>query len=190
MKRTTIVRALLAGGALFIGSGAIAQEAELQPDASDATADAAIAEASDLDDAQAKIELLQAQVEALQESIAKIQETQAKATPSWKGAPELADKDAGFTFKPKGFMQFDAGYVGFPDGEERNGTIGGLNYNNLGFNTRARRLVFGAEGSLPGGFKYKAEFNFAQGKVDYEDVLLSYDIKNSPLTVSIGNFYP
>ena len=190
MKRTIIVRALLAGSALVLGTGAWAQEAEPQPDASDATADAAIAQASDLDDAQAKIELLQAQVEALQESIAQIQASQAKAVPSWKGAPELADKDAGFTFKPKGFMQFDAGYVGFPDGEERNGTVGGLNYNNLGFNTRARRLVFGAEGSLPGGFKYKAEFNFAQGKVDYEDILLSYDFKNSPLTVSIGNFYP
>ena len=190
MKRTTIVRALLAGSALVLSTGALAQEAEPQPDTSDATADAAIAGAQDLDDAQAKIELLQAQVEALQESIAQIQANQAKATPSWKGAPELGDKDAGFTFKPKGFMQFDAGYVGFPDGEERNGTVGGLNYNNLGWSTRARRLVFGVEGSLPGGFKYKAEFNFAQGKVDYEDILLSYDFKDSPLTVSVGNFYP
>ena len=113
MKRTTIVRALLTGSALFISTGALAQEAEPQPDASDATADAAIAQAQDLDDAQAKIELLQAQVEALQESIAKIQETQAKATPSWKGAPELADKDAGFTFKPKGYM-LSGGLVAAP----------------------------------------------------------------------------
>ncbi len=190
MKRTTFFRALLASSALFASTAALAQEAGPQPDVSDATADAAIAQAQDLNDAAAKIELLQAQVEALQESIAQIQAAQAKAVPSWKGAPELADKDAGFTFKPKGFMQFDAGYVGFPDGEERNGTIGGLNYNNLGFNTRARRLVFGAEGSLPGGFKYKAEFNFAQGGVDYEDILLSYDFKDSPLTVTVGNFYP
>ena len=50
--------------------------------------------------------------------------------------------------------------------------------------------MFGAEGSLPGGFKYKAEFNFAQGKVDYEDITLSYDFKDSPLTVTIVNFYP
>jgi phosphate-selective porin OprO/OprP len=70
------------------------------------------------------------------------------------------------------------------------GTVGGLNYQNLGFNTRARRIVFGAEGSLPGGFKYKAEFNLAQGIVDYEDILLSYDFAKSPLTISIGNFYP
>ena len=91
MKRTTIVRALLAGSALVLSTGALAQEAEPQPDTSDATADAAIAGAQDLDDAQAKIELLQAQVEALQESIAQIQANQAKATPSWKGAPELGD---------------------------------------------------------------------------------------------------
>ena len=190
MKRNSIVRALLAGSALMISTAALAQEPEAQPDASDATADATIAESQQLDDAQAKIELLQAQVEALQESIAQIQAAQAKAVPSWKGAPELADKDAGFSFKPKGFMQFDAGYVGFPDGDERRGTLGGLNFANLGWNTRARRLVFGAEGTLPGGFGYKAEFNFAQGTVDYEDIILTYDMKKKPLQISIGNFYP
>ena len=190
MNRTAFVRALLAGSAFFMASAAYAQDAEPQPDPSDATADAAIAGAESVDDAQAKIELLQAQVEALQESLAQIQASMVKSTPSWKGGPEFADKDAGFSFKPKGFMQFDAGYVGFPDGNELRGTVGGLNYGNLGFNTRARRIVFGAEGGLPGGFKYKAEFNFAQGTVDYEDIMLSYDFKNSPLTVTVGNFYP
>ena len=190
MNRTAFVRALLAGSAFFMASGAYAQDAEPQPDPSDATADAAIAGAEAVDDAQARIELLQAQVEALQESLAQIQASLVKTTPSWKGGPEFADKDSGFSFKPKGFMQFDAGYVGYPDGDELRGTVGGLNYGNLGFNTRARRIVFGAEGGLPGGFKYKAEFNFAQGVVDYEDILLSYDFKNSPLTVTVGNFYP
>lgn len=194
MNRTILFRALLAGSALVPAGTAFAQEAQpaeqTQPDASDATADAAIAAAQPVDDSQAKIELLTQQVEALQSQLEQIKAAMPKATPSWKGAPELADKDAGFSFKPKGFMQFDSGYVGFPDGRELNGTVGGLNYNNLGFNTRARRLVFGAEGSLPGGFKYKAEFNFAQGAVDYEDILLSYDFKNSPLTVTVGNMYP
>ena len=173
MRPKFFVRLLLASSALA-GSGALAQQAP-----SNASEDPA-----------AKIERLEAQVDALQQQLDEIRAALPKATASWKGAPELADKDAGFSFKPKGFMQFDAGYVGFPDGEERNGTVGGLNYNNLGFNTRARRLVFGAEGGLPGGFKYKAEFNFAQGKLDYEDILLSSDFKNSPLTVSVGNFYP
>jgi phosphate-selective porin OprO/OprP len=190
MNRTFLVRALFAGTFMMMSTAAFAQQAEPQPDASDATADAAIAAAADVDDAQAKIELLQAQVEALQESLAQVQASIVKTTPSWKGAPEFADKDAGFSFKPKGFMQFDAGYVGYPNGDELRGTVGGLNYQNLGFNTRARRIVVGAEGSLPGGFKYKAELNFAQGTVDYEDILLSYDFKNIPLTISVGNFYP
>ena len=197
ISNKTVFAALLCGTALAFAAPAAAQDVQGQtqaeaaePDRSDAVADAAIATAAPVDDAQARIELLQQQVEALQASLAEIQKSMAKTTPSWKGAPELADKDAGFTFKPKGFMQFDAGYVGYPDGNERRGTVGGLNYGNLGFNTRARRLVLGAEGSLPGGFKYKAEFNFAQGGVDYEDITLSYDFKDSPLTVTVGNFYP
>src|SRR6185503_12422998 len=116
MKRSSTIRALLAGGALFISTAALAQEPEAQPDESDATADATIAQASELDDAQAKIELLQAQVEALQEAIAQVQAAQTKAIPTWKGAPVLEDKEAGWSFKPKGLLQYDAGYVGYPKG--------------------------------------------------------------------------
>jgi phosphate-selective porin OprO/OprP len=191
------VTALLAGCAAPISAPAFAQAAAPQdqpapaePDSSNATADAAIANAKAVDDAQAKIELLQAQVEALQASIEQVKASMVKATPSWKGGPQFDDKDAGFSFKPKGFAQFDAGYVGFPNGDERRGTIGGLNYGNLGWNTRARRLVIGAEGGLPGGFRYNFEFNFAQGTVDYEDIILAYDFKHSPLTVQAGNMYP
>ena len=197
MNRHLLLRALLAGSALILSAPAWSQDPApaaspepTEPDPSDAAADAAIAAAAPVDDAQAKIELLSQQVDALQAQLEAVKASMVKATPTWKGAPEFADKDSGFSFKPKGFMQFDAGYVGFPNGNERRGSVGGLNYANLGFNSRARRLVFGAEGGLPGGFKYKAEFNFAQGAVDYEDILLSYDLKNSPLTVSVGNFYP
>ena len=161
-----------------------------QPDQSDATADAAIQQAKDLDDAQAKLELLQAQVEALQESIAQIQAAQAKVTPSWKGAPQHEDKDAGWSFKPKGLVQYDAGYVGYPNGDELRGTVAGLNFGNLGWSTRARRLTIGADGTIPGGFRYSVEFNFAQGQVDFEDVLLAYDFKDTPLTAQVGYFYP
>lgn len=113
----------------------------------------------------------------------------ATAPPSWKGAPEFEDKKTGFRFKPKALIQFDAGFVGTP-GPDLSGTVGGLNYNNLGWNSRARRLVIGAEGSLPGGFGYNVEFNFAQGTVDYEDIVLTYQRPKSPLRVTIGNFYP
>lgn len=190
MKRSSIIRTLLAGSALIISTAALAQEPEAQPDPSDATADATIAQAQELDAAQAKLELLQAQIEALQQSIAQIQAVQAKAGPSWKGAPELADKDSGWSFKPKGLLQYDAGYVGYPNGDELRGTVAGLNFGNLGWSTRARRLTIGADGTLPGGFRYSAEFNFAQGQVDFEDVLLAYDFKNSPLSAQVGYFYP
>ena len=191
--------ALLAGSALSVASPAFAQAAPAQPasppestepDASDATADATIQNAQAVDDAQAKIELLQAQVEALQASIEQIKTQMVKTTPSWKGAPQWDDKDAGFSFKPKGLIQYDAGYTGFPRGNELRGTVGGLNFANLGWNSRARRLTIGADGTLPGGFRYSAEFNLAQGTVDYEDIWLAYDVKNSPLTVQAGYFYP
>ena len=192
MTRSFIVAALLAGTAL--ATPAMAQDAPeaeaTTPDASDASADAAIQAVGQVDDLQAKIELLTAQVEALQEALETVKSQQVKATPSWKGAPEFADKDAGFTFKPKGFMQWDAGFVGYPEGDERRGTVGGIAFGNLGFNSRARRLVFGAEGTLPGSFGYKFELNFAQGGVDYEDIILTYDLKNSPLQIAVGNFYP
>jgi len=179
MKRTSIIRALLAGSALVLSSAALAQEPEPQPDPSDATADAAIAEAQELDEAQAQIELLKAQVEALQESIAQIQAAQAKVTPSWKGAPQLEDKEAGWSFKPRGRLQYDVGYVSNPDDA--------VNTRNLGFNTRARRIRLGAEGTIPGGFGYKAEMDFANGSVGFGDVILTYTPKNLPINIALGN---
>jgi len=197
MTRKFVIAALLAGTAFTVSAPAqaaqeqpAAQPEPTEPDASDAAADATIQGTNQVDDLQAKIELLQAQVEALQEALDSVKSQQVKAVPTWKGAPEFADKEAGFTFKPKGFAQFDAGYVGFPDGDERRGTVSGLNFQNLGFNARARRLVFGAEGTLPGRFGYKVEFNFAQGTVDYEDIILTYDFAKAPLQISVGNFYP
>ena len=196
--------ALLAGSALCISAPALAaqdpQTPQDQPDQSDATADATIANAQAVDEAQAKIDLLQAQVEALQASIEQVKASMVKATPTWKGGPQWDDKDSGFSFKPKGLIQWDAGYVGFPRGNElRNpaaatglpaANTGGLNYQNLGWNSRARRLTIGADGTLPGGFRYSAEFNFANATVDYEDIFLAYDFKHAPLTVQIGHIYP
>ena len=183
MKRSHFVRALLAGSALVMSGTAWAQEPEAQPDPSDATADAAIAEAQEIDDAQAKIELLQAQVEALQESIAQIQAAQTKNAPVWKGTPQLEDKEAGWSFKVRGRLQYDAGYVSNPDDEPN----GGLLTRNLGFNTRARRIRLGAEGTIPGGFGYKCEADFANASVGFGDCLLSYTPTNSPFNVAIGN---
>jgi phosphate-selective porin OprO/OprP len=179
MKPSHFVRALLAGSALVISSGAWAQEPEAQPDPSDATADAAIADAQGLDDAQAKIELLQAQVEALQESIAQIQAAQAKVTPSWKGTPQLEDKESGWSFKVRGRLQYDVGYVSNPDDM--------IVTRNLGFNSRARRIRLGAEGTMPGGFNYKCEADFANASVGFGDCILGYAPAGKPFSIAIGN---
>ena len=183
MKRSHFVRALLAGSALFVSSTAWAQEPEAQPDASDATADAAIAEAQQLDDAQAKIELLQAQVEALQESITQIQAAQAKAAPVWKGTPQLEDKEAGWSFKVRGRVQYDVGTVSNPDDDPN----GNLATRTLGFNARARRIRLGAEGTIPGGFGYKCEMDFANAATNFGDCIISYAPAGKPFSVEIGN---
>ncbi|QPQ54750.1 hypothetical protein IC614_10515 [Allosphingosinicella flava] len=130
-------------------------------------------------DVAAEIAAMRAKIESLEAEVTALKAAK-PVTPSWKGAPQFEDKEAGFSFKPKGFVQFDSGYVENP----------GIESQNLGYNTRARRLVFGAEGTLPGSFGYKAEFNLAGGAVDYEDVVLTYQPKGSPLQVTIGNFYP
>lgn len=166
MKRKNILGALLGGSALFFAVPALAQEqAAQEPDASDATADAAIAGAAPADDAQARIELLQAQVEALQESITQLQAQVTKVTPSWKGAPQLTGKDSGWSFKPRGRLMYDFGYVGSPDGYENGG---------LGFSNEIRRARLGVEGTIPGDFGYKFEVDVSAGDVEFADAYLSY----------------
>src|SRR5439155_17552783 len=168
--------ALLATSALGWATLAQAQAPAPQPaSAPDADADTKVpTEAPQSnEDLASKQAFLEAQLEAMQQQIADLKAQLTKATPTWKGAPQWDDKDAGFSFKPKGVIQYDAGFVGTP-GPTRVGTVGGLNYNNLGWNSRARRIILGAEGSLPGGFGYNIEFQLAQGTVDYEDVVLTY----------------
>lgn len=180
-----LVAALLASGAICITTPALAQEpaaAEApeptEPDASDAAADQAIGEAASLDEAQAKIELLTAQVESLQAAIEDIRSNMTKATPSWKGAPLWEDKEGGWSFKPRGRIQYDAGWVSTPDN---------IVNRNLGFNTRARRIRLGAEGTIPGGFGYKFEMDFANSSVGFGDVILTYQGKDNPWNLAIGN---
>lgn len=192
MTRKFVIAALLAGTAFTISAPAHAAqeppagqaEPEVtEPDASDTAADATIQGTNQVDDLQAKIELLQAQVEALQEALDGVKTQQVKAVPSWKGAPEFADKDAGFTFKPRGRIQYDAGYIWNPDDNPN----GSLLTRNLGFNTRVRRLRLGAEGTIPGGFGYKFEMDYANGNVGFGDVIITYAPSGKPYSIAIGN---
>jgi len=88
-----LVAALFAGSAISFSVPAFAQEPApaadtspepTEPDPSDVTADATIANAQAVDEAQARIELMQQQIEALQESINQIKNASVQQTPAWK----------------------------------------------------------------------------------------------------------
>ena len=105
-----------------------------------------------------------------------------KAEPSWKGAPQWADKDAGWSFKVRGRVMYDLGYVANP------GISPAQSTGQLGFNSRVRRARLGVEGNMPGGFNYKAEVDFASNAVSWADVFLEYKPGNSPFSVRAGHF--
>ncbi|MBA3511814.1 porin [Sphingomonas sp.] len=133
------------------------------------------AAASPADDAQAKIEVLQAQVRELQQALEGIKAQMAVATPSWKGAPLHEDKEAGWSFKPRGRLMYDFATVSSPRGIDNPG---------LGFSNELRRGRLGAEGTVPGGFGYKLELDFAAGDVEFTDAYLSY--KAGPAEFIVG----
>lgn len=143
----------------------VAQAEPTEPDQSDATADATIQGTNQVDDLQAKIELLQAQVESLQEALEGVKKQQAKVVPSWKGAPQLLDKEAGWSFKPRGRLMYDFATVDGPSGYSNAG---------LGFSNEVRRARLGLEGTIPGDFGYKFELDFAAGDVEFADAYLSH----------------
>lgn len=99
---------------------------------------------------------------------------------NWKGSPELSTKD-GWSFKARGRLHLDAGTVSSP---------GALTNPSLGGNLRVRRVRLGAEGTMPGGIGYKAEFDFANSNVAIADFFASYSPANAPITVRVGNFEP
>src|SRR5687767_483347 len=117
MRKLKLVAALLGSAAMFAATPALAQEATEVPE-SDAAADSAIAQATAVDAAQAKIDLLQAQVDALQEAIEGVKAQMVQVTPVWKGAPQLVDKEAGWSFKPRGRLMYDFATVSSPSGYE------------------------------------------------------------------------
>ncbi|MEZ5736433.1 MAG: porin [Novosphingobium sp.] len=93
---------------------------------------------------------------------------------SWKGAPKLEGK-GGWSFKPRGRLQYDAGVVNAP---------GSISDKGLGFANEVRRARLGVEGDIPGGFGYKFELDFAGDEVEITDAVLSY--KDGSVGVMIG----
>jgi phosphate-selective porin OprO/OprP len=82
---------------------------------------------------------------------------------AWKGAPEIAG-EGGWSFKPRGRLQIDAGVVNAPDSTGRAD----------GFGSELRRARIGVEGTMPGGIGYKFEIDVAGNEVEVADAILTY----------------
>lgn len=144
-----------------------------------------------------QIEALRSQVQALEARLDKAESNTAAATATaqqasalaaksqegpkiaFKGAPEISD-GKGWSFKPRGRMQFDVNSVSAP---------GAINRSGLGLSNEVRRAYLGFQGTIPGGFSYMTEINVAGGgsgasKVNFTDVYLAY--KTGAWTVTAG----
>ena len=146
-----------------------------------------------------EIAVLRAQIEAMSErleaveqrairaetALAQSQPTAATAAPAapaaqapeirFRGAPEIRTS-SGWSFKPRGRLQFDFGTVGRPDG---------ITDPSLGFANEIRRARLGVEGSMPGGFGYVFELDFADNAVEIIDAILTYKASDAA-TLTIG----
>jgi len=122
----------------------------------------------------------QVSTSAIAATDAKIAATEAKldqqqpAKIAFKGAPEIKG-EGGWSFKPRGRILVDAGTVNAPNSIVDRG---------LGFANEARRIRMGVSGSMPGGFGYKLEADFADNEVDLTDAFLTYE--QGGLTVTAG----
>ena len=133
-----------------------------------------------LSQAQAAAQSATAAAQSATASATKATEVATKAADAapkvaWKGAPEFSTKD-GWSFKPRGRLQIDAAGVNAPDA---------IGSNSLGYATELRRAYLGFDGTMPGGFGYRIEADFANSAVDLTDLYLTY--KASPeITLTVG----
>ena len=174
MRNSALLLTLATSASWLFATPALAQEAAAAE--AEATAPAAPLTA---EEAAAKAAFLEEQVNSLQEQLNALKTQMGVVTPSWKGAPLLEDKESGWSFKPRGRIQYDVGYVENPNDA--------INTRNLGFNTRVRRIRLGAEGTMPGDFGYKFEMDFANSQVGFGDAIITYAPKGKPWSLAIGN---
>ncbi|ABC64466.1 hypothetical protein ELI_11870 [Erythrobacter litoralis HTCC2594] len=121
---------------------------------------------SELETAQQVAAQANAAAAAASESAAAASESAAAAGDTqiaFKGAPEIKG-ESGWSFKPRGRLQYDAGFVSSPDSTGRPD----------GFGNEVRRARLGVQGDMPGGFGYKFELDFDGTDVAITDGFLSY----------------
>ncbi|NNK46819.1 MAG: hypothetical protein HKP43_09395 [Altererythrobacter sp.] len=145
-------------------------EAELED--AESKADAATAESS-----AATIAATTAN-ETAAAAVAAAEAADAGASIAFKGAPEIK-ADGGWSFKPRGRLQYDAGITSVPSSTGRSD----------GFGSEARRARLGVSGDMPGGFGYKFEVDFAGNDVSVTDAFLSYEAGNAEVMVGQMNTF-
>lgn len=101
---------------------------------------------------------------------------------AWKGGPEFRG-DNGWSFKPRGRLQVDAGNVNAPSGLDETTS------QHLGFSTELRRAYIGFDGTMPGGFGYRFEVDLANSSVVINDMYLTYRVDKN-VTLALGNQKP
>ena len=167
-----LLAGLMAGTSLYSTSAA-AQSGELeelraQIAAMQAQVERLAAHVAELEAEQVQQEQATAQVVATQAEtsaqIAAVSEAKSDTSISWKGAPLIEGK-GGWSFKPRGRLQVDAGFVSVPEETGRED----------GFGSELRRARLGVEGDIPGGFGYKFEVDVAGNEVELADGIITYE---------------
>ena len=136
--------------------------------------------AQELAEMRAEMARMAARIDSLEAELAQAESApQASAESSdetsieWKGAPVIST-ESGWSFKPRGGLQIDAGSIGAPSSTGAD----------TGFGSEIRRARLGVEGDIPGGFGYKFEVDFAGGEVEIVDAIATYG--HGGLTISAG----
>lgn len=171
--------------AIALASAVWSMPAAAQDDAAVARELAAMRAA--MDAMSARIETLEAQLAAAKSAppaaapgvTTAPQQTTAPNDIAWKGAPEITGK-GGWSFKPRGRLQLDAGTVSSPAGIADNST---------GLGSEVRRAFLGFDGKMPGGFGYRAEIDVASGSAEITDFYLTYDASKT-VGITIGQHKP
>lgn len=125
---------------------------------------------------QARVEAAAADAERAAAAVATPAETKPATKITFKGAPEI-ETESGWSFKPRGRLQYDAGFTSVPE----------LTGRSDGFGNELRRARLGVQGDMPGGFGYKFELDFAGNEVELTDAFLSYGDGGLKLTIGQHN---
>ncbi|WP_374407710.1 OprO/OprP family phosphate-selective porin [Pelagerythrobacter sp.] len=130
--------------------------------------------AARIDTLEAELAAAEAQADAAPAQAAAEPEPEGDATTiSWSGAPVI-ESESGWSFKPRGRLQIDAGAIDAPNG------TGAAD----GFGSEVRRARLGVEGDVLGGFGYKFEVDFAANEVEVVDAIAIWG--SGGLTISAG----